>query len=717
MTPSRSRDLAAEVIANKKASYDWLRTNFYSQWEKIYQLYKCEMPPRKADNDKTKDDPSKAHIVVPDTWALVRRQVARLTAQLPNLQYRAKDPELADRISRKLMYDWDHGQVQRMQKLHCTQASLFGWSVKAWWWDSLDIAKTRRVNPFRADAGTQQLIQQQYGVAPGDNEGYGQLLATQGRGGLLRVSYNYRAYEGPRASFLFLGDCFPSPNFRNIQTAQYLIVRRRRSRSMLQKMAESYAELAVGIEQLLRDHPKGTKEYVFGRDDQQLRRGMLAAIDRTDNAVTGEDVESSAADPMYTIIERHTPGAEAKLAMVAEEGEILLGEIDYPYDLEGKIAFTELTLIDDLLSGIGDSQARILRGINSLHNDQTNIRMDLVRTLLKPILWTTNRELYENPKLLERGDGFRLVHTFSGNDIGIVGEQGALAAAAASMEEDAAINRMVQLATGEGNMTMAANVDPAQNRTATGARLSAYNQDVLTKDINDAFTYSSLVEDANIMYLLNRSEMPEAVEFDGAKYIRSYGAGQTVPEHDYITATPEDFQYDDGEITVEAGSTLADDDDSKVQKAQTLYGAAMSNPMLFNGATARDEFLIAMGKGKELAKWAAPPPPPPHPEDPKLTIQIKYELLPPEAQMNVLQKYGLLPPPPPPGPDGGAPGGSPPAPIPPGGPPPPGPGGPGPGGPPIGGPGPGGPGGPGPGGPPPPGAGGGALEATIGHAI
>lgn len=128
---------------------------------------------------------------------------------------------------------------------------------------------------------------------------------------------------------------------------------------------------------------------------------------------------------------------------------------------------------------------------------------------------------------------------------------------------------------------------------------------------------------------------------------------------------------------VEVGSTLADDDEMRAQKALQMYGAATARPDLFNQQKARDEFVKAMGFGKELNEWAAPPPQPPPPQPPKpaqLSVSGKLEMLPEQVQIQVLEQSGIKvqpqPPQPmpqgmqggmPPSPAGGGPGIPPPA--------------------------------------------------------
>jgi len=217
-------------------------------------------------------------------------------------------------------------------------------------------------------------------------------------------------------------------------------------------------------------------------------------------------------------------------------------------------------------------------------------------------------------------------------------EQAAMAAAASSLQDEQGIMRLVQMLTGESNMSMAANVDPQQNRTATGARLLQANLDVLSKDLIDMFALSSLAPDGEMMYLLNRSELSEPIEFNGAKYNRLYSSGSDPLREQWLKIEPAHFQMD-GEVVPEVGSTLADDDEARVSKATMLFQAAMSAPQLFNLEKARDEFLIAHGKGREIAQWAAPQQPPPPPETRgSVTFSFKGEMLRPDVQSLLIGK-------------------------------------------------------------------------------
>lgn len=639
------KDRGQEILQRKQSSLRFMEQNYYDEWEQVWKSYKANRDPEK-DLDGNDDD-TQTSFGMPMTWATTRRTVARTTAQIPNLKFVSRDPADSEIIGRTLMYQWDKGGVQRQQKKHVLQAALFGWSVRAWYWSVDEYTRTKRVDPFREDLdeeGARQ-IAETYGIPAAMLEDKNQaaqvfaaLLSRYGRGGLLPIRYPYVEYRGPRCDFLFVGDCYPEPAFESIQNSKWFIVERRRNRQFLEAIAKRYPEeLGPGVQALLDKFPNGTPKPYGQRESNTLRSRMLSAIGQSDlEGINTEDTN------LWTISEQHAPGHEAQLSYMAEQGDFL-GEIPYPYDLGGRIAFTELVLIDDLLAGVGDSTARIIRGIQALHDRQACRRSDLVDAIARPLIGTRDRELFENPNMIKRGKGFRLVYMRGAGDMWVQPEMAAIAAAQASLGEEANLMRLFQLAAGENNMSSMANVDPGQNRTATGAKLMAYNQDVLVKDMVDMFNVSSLRADAEMMFALNRSEMDDALEFEGSKYNRRYTSEKSDKVREqWIKAEPRHFQID-GEIECEVGSTLADDDEARVVKATNLFQASMARPDLFNQQKARDEYLTAMGKGSELAQWAAPPAPPPGPEvRTSLSISVKWEEIPAEVQVLLLQKSGIV---------------------------------------------------------------------------
>lgn len=651
-----AKDKGGKLLHDRMRSQEWMQDNYYERWTQVYQNYKCEEDPHPDPNDPTKIDPSQTAIGMPDTWGIVRRFVARVTAQPPAHRFIATDLDVADRVTRAQMWQWDRAGVARIDKKHVLQGGLFGLSLRPWYWAVDSAKRTRRIRPSAPP--TEELgraLAEQYtdkflgyykelGISSQDHAALkltdpqqhqqhndflaARLVADVGRGDLVPVKYLYKHYEGPKCEFLFLGDTFLPPNYQGLNDLpqQGLIINRRRGKKYLLNLLElykvtdpqAYDELKRGLLVLFEQYPEGSPDQPsasssMGERTQQLKRMLMDSVDQTDESrSTGSDF--GAESLMWNITERHVPGEEARLELIAEDG-IWLGGFPYPYDLEGKIAFTELLFIDDLTTGVGDSVPGIIRGINKLHNRQVGQREDLIDKILKPYMVTSSRQLYDNPQLLERKKALRLIWSPGGaNDLQVLGEMGAMAAVQTSLADESGIMRLIQTASGESNLSMAADVDPQQNRTATGAKIGARSADILTKDSTGMYTLS-LVADLDMMRLLNRSELSEPVVVNKAQYNRPF-AGQIPPEvadpTETTSATPEDFQYD-GEIEVEVGSTLADDDDTKLTRAQQLFQLASSVPNQLNQRQATIELLRAMGKGKELQKWLAPPPPAPDP--------------------------------------------------------------------------------------------------------
>lgn len=680
---------AGDVVARNDMSLRWMEDNYYSEWESVFKAYRCEREPEKDDDGK--DDYSLTSIATPLTTSYVNRATARMTAQPPNLRFRAKEKQYAELISRTLMYQWDKGRVQRQQKKHVRQAVLFGWSVRAWHWAVEEFNRQSRYDPYNdprpraldaiTNAYGDQIVEAfglPYQALPVDQqaEAMTMLLKRHGRGGLLDVKEPYKAYEGPKCDYLSVADVFPEPNFTSIQESEWFQVERRRGKGWIDSAIKAYPELEEGFDRLLKKYPKGAPpSYQTGNNGRGVQnfRSMMA------NAYSGNRFNEQYYDTEHqhgwSIIEEHVPGPNAKLRLVGER-DTWIGEIPYPYELEGKIAFTDLILIDDFLGGVGESLPRFFRGLQKLNDRQVNVRWDLIYNILRPLIGTTNREFYEDPKKIARGPGFRLVYMRGPNDLWVQGEQAAMASAAAGIQDAGGIMSLFQMVTGENNMSLSANADPQQGKTATGARILAYMGDVISKDLIDMFTETSLKSDAEMMFLLNRSEMTEPHEFEAGRYNRIYSIGSDPLAEEWMKVEPLHFQTD-GEIMVEVGSTLADDDEMRAQKALQLYGAATARPDLFNQQKSRDEFVKAMGYGKELNEWAAPPPQPPPPQPPKpaqLSISGKMEMLPPEVQIQIFEQSGIKvqpqpaqPMPPemqgglPPSPAGGGPGIPPPA--------------------------------------------------------
>ena len=163
---------------------------------------------------------------------------------------------MSEMISRTLMYQWDRAKVQRVQKLRYRQALIFGWDVRPWFWAFEERVRTRRLDVLGGQLKPEDLehIASTYKVTPQalmmpelQPRILAGLLSKHSRGRMLPVKYPYKCYEGPKCDFLFVGDCYPEPRFRSIQTSNWFIVERRRNKQWLENVALTRYYHHVGL--------------------------------------------------------------------------------------------------------------------------------------------------------------------------------------------------------------------------------------------------------------------------------------------------------------------------------------------------------------------------------------------------------------------------------------------------------------------------------------
>lgn len=685
---------AGELIEKYRSYARYQQRAYHGEWFRALQAFECNRDPEK--DWEGKDDLTQTSMGLPDTWGYVRRVVARTTAQLPNLRYKCEDDLREQNIGHHLMWQWDKAGIQKQQKRHVQQAAILGWSPRGWSWEKRRVRRSRRVDPnnpaswsdieetynvpLKAIAAQIQQAVTAGAVDPSTgpqmiSELITELMVKHGRGGLLPIRYDYLAYEGPKAEFILACDVFPNPDEDDIQVGG-LITRRLRSQEWIEAQIELYrddartAKVAQGFYDLLLKHKQGTQRRrdEMDADLVDFRNLMERAYGRPVQPPRDHHTNYSQPEPLWLITEEHVPGSNPRLRIVGED-DVWIGEVPYPYDLEGKIAFTDARLIPDLFGPVGDSVPRRLWAVQEAKNRLFSRRIDLVDTMLRPLIGTNDPHLYNNPDALKRYGGYRLVQMRGGQgSMWQMQESAAQAAVIAGLNEESAIVRNWQIGSGESNMTMGADVDPQQNRTATGAKISAFNTDILTNDLVATLT-ESIRADAEMMFLLNRSEMSFDTprRFDRTPYARKPTAaeqaesGYDPKRKEWVEISPLDLQLD-GEVVVEAGSMLADDDEGRKQRAMTLVQLFGNRPNV-NQDKVRDEGLIALGYASRLSEFAVPPPPP-QPPPPILRSNLSFSgqdiatiaTVDPVLARSMLQAAQLLPeqqpPPGAPGPQG-----------------------------------------------------------------
>lgn len=645
-----------EILELRDDSARFTRDNFWEMWGQVYQSYRCVGGP----NEEDEDEDAEENVGTPLTAAWVNRFVARVTAQTPNPRLRMNKRDRSDRTSRGLMYQWDRSLAQQGLEKAVRTAGIFGWSVRGWDWVNNVYIRSQRVDPLvsvddpevaRWVDNSYAWIKKEAGIAYDEMtpeqrvELVPELLRRHGKGSLVKVRRQVTAYQGPMPYHVPIADCYPEPEFDTLQGSNWFGCERRRRRHELEAMAKQYPSLADGIERLFAEYPKGTPLWSNAASRQALgnfRDYMKLAYpgNRFSDEVRGSD------DTLYwTTLEWHFTGPQRKIKIVGGD-KVWLGEIsgeDLP-DLEGMIPFAELRFIDDLAGGIGESLPRWFSGLQLLYDRQVNVRWKLIGQLLRPLIGTSNRELFEDPSLMKRGPGFRMLLMRGPNEMWQQNEQAALAAAAAGLQDASSILALYQMITGETNTSLSANVDPAQGRTATGAKLIAFTQDLMTRDQIKKLGYF-LQQEHRLMYMLNRSEAEIEMVFDGTVYRRRYDGKQDLaqmPEGEIeMRVRPIDWQ-DEAEVLVEDGSTLADDDEARAQSARLNLQMLGGNPLI-NQHKVLEDVLVASGKGAVLNEYFVPPQPqvPPPVTRPALSVSVKHELMTPEEKFGIYESAGI----------------------------------------------------------------------------
>lgn len=673
-------DKIGEVLELRDESAEFLQDNFWDMWGQVYQSYRCVRRPR-GDEDFDDEDPEEDRISVgtPLTPAWVNRHVARVTAQTPNPRVRMAQRDRSDRNSRGLMYQWDKGLAQQGLEKTVRTASIFGWAVRGWEWVDNTYLRTRRVDPAVSaeDPQVARWIDQSYPEIEAEfGIPYDQmppemrvqlvipsLLKRHGRGDLIKVRHKHTAYQGPLPFDISIADCYPEPEFQTIQTSNWFGCERRRRRHELIAMAKQYPSLADGIERLFAKYPHGTPLWAEAGMSSGARSFRAHMAQAYPGKRFSDDLRHRDRSELWSTFELHFTGPQRKIKVVGYN-DVWIGEVPTSElaDLEGDIPFAELKFIDDLAGGIGESLPRWFSGLQLLYDRQVNVRWKLIYNILRPLIGTSNRELFEDPTLVKRGPGFRMVYMRGPGEMWQQNEQAAIAATQAGLADASSILSLWQLITGETNTSLSANVDPAQGRTATGAKLIAYTQDLMTRDQIKKLGYF-LQQEHRLMYLLNRSESVIEMVFDGTAYRRRYEGryDQAIePGQDsQMIVQPIDWQ-DDAEVIVEDGSTLADDDEAKAQSAVRNLQMFGGRPDM-NQRKLAEDVLIASGKGGQTEEYFVPPPPqePPPVMRPSLSVTMKHEMMTPEEKFGVFELAGVkvpglnAPPPPPPQPPPG----------------------------------------------------------------
>jgi hypothetical protein len=650
-------------------SENWLENNFWPVWERTWESYSGFRKPivlndptmaapgtldgafasdsvailRAASNRVQRQDRTDG---LPVLWNACQRVVARVNANVPIITCRSHDPARADRLSASYMYFYDKAQRKsRVVNKTLTSTWITGWGPNSWGWDDTTIKRVRLVRPERMTDDMITAVLETYkpqlatiiedivtaaGIDPNDEEAMDDaslqaipVLAQQyGHKGRLRLIYDERGYVGPSVKYTFPGDIFPEPEFDTLSTCAYVGEYMRVGIEWFQELYERHKlpdgnydpELGTRIQRVMDEKPHGDVRAI-GSQSERLRGNLYNLIKRsTSNNPSNEGTNADDMEVRWGVHKIEYPGRGGEDATVEYKcGNIWLGHFYYPFLIgDGKVARTELRIVESILGGIGESPAHHIVSLADMYAQSFFQRHDLIDAISRPLLWTDDAALWSNPEFFTRNtSGFRVVYTRGGGkSFGFEQSGPAIASALSSMNSDESAMKLIQSTTGDSNLGNMAELTPGQNNTATGAKIMDRNTAILSGQTTSMFV-QKIGEDCEMMRELLRSELNEDLALDLGQYHMLSGQSAKLQEVDesMVTMEPEDYE-DDGEIIIDSTSIFPDAKQNKVNEANLIYGLAKENPDKMHIDECIKDVLKAMGKGKDISRIMIPPPPP-----------------------------------------------------------------------------------------------------------
>src|SRR6267378_2807544 len=606
-------------------------------------------------DEKTKVEiKNRTNVALPDHFVMIRRGTARLTVNPPNLRVRGgSDQTQRDKVAALNYWQWDRGQMQRVFRQNVHQCKAFGWSVNKTYCDKTTV--TRKLFRWTQDLTREQLLTLKK-ASPDDIQGEiqekGDQLSAQeiqqamGQfGDKVQTDIPTRKYEGPMGARIFIGDCFPEPGFRVLNTSSYFIEYSERDIRWLkywskQKTLNPYTnqEQPVFDQQACQDLiDRGGRSLTYQRD-MDLRRQLRLAINRSDPRT---NFDPRLRGPRYSILERHTHDDSGYIMIdFCGDESVHLGRMWYPWQTYGKYIYTELVLIPDFLGGIGQSTPRISRFLMQLRNTRMNQTTDYINNVLRPGYTVLDTADIADEQFIRTAWGNAL-KVQSHDDIKPM-QQHQLPPA--GWEDQAQLkNEMQQVDPQTTDFSPGSSENPAAGKFATTAMLQQKSSDVIVAD-ELAQIDLFLTDDLELRMAMNQQAMQDSVDIPQGidQRIDALSARMQDGGVANIRVDQMDIQ-DDLQVVPETGSTLAADDEYKRAAVERGYQYAMQAPMLWN-VRKFAEVLAQTIPGISPADAILPPPtspPPPPPPKVNVSIQIKWDDLPEDVQAALLQSEGL----------------------------------------------------------------------------
>lgn len=663
----------SEIIDRRNESRKYAQQNYWDEWVSVYRYSKCLAPKIFRKNPQTgedEEDTTRTNVCMPETSLSIRRSVARLTANHPQINYTS--PEGNEEVEQKLTA-WAYqqfdksGEAQQHRKMVHT-GEAFGWSVSKLWWDTIEqrkifqrsfVGRDGQTVSFRdrkalmtmqgaPDDEIEQAVQEN-GEELNDQE-VSQAIAKHGN--TINVPQLLKKYEGPVSKNIFIGDFFMEPGCPTLDESGWAIENYPEGPQFLEKMQQKQYE----------DPKTGEMKPVFdAKACQDLmdmgtwapNQGSQQPYDlrtRFRTEVLNQQVPlypvKLLPQKRFDILEQHAKDDDGRMWIEWVGNErVFLGRMPYTWELYGKYLYTEFVPLFDIISAIGDSIPRLHRFLQSLHNSGVGQRKDIVRNLLKPLVLMRAGE--DVPDEQVEMTFLRLFPVKDPRSFAAFLPELYPALASAfrgAQEEEAQIMRMWALSDPSINNTESGTSDqPQAGKTATTAVLAAKSADALTQFKLDSLNIYLRESGFKKLHMLqqNMREIndPYRVESKYAKKVEALSQrfnGKTAA----VCLYPDEIQEDFG-VEPEAMSMLSADDDIRRNAAMSMMQAAGSMPGVFDPYYVA-RFYAGTIRGVDPDK-AVPPPQPPQPPPPKVSVAVavKWPELPSQAQAAMIQGAGI----------------------------------------------------------------------------
>lgn len=650
-----------------------MQQNYWDEWESVYRSSKCLAPKllrKNAQTGQEEEDTSRTNVCMPETSLSIRRSVARLTANHPQINYTSPEgnEETEQKLTAWAYQQFDRsGEAQQHRKMVHT-GETFGWSVSKLWWDTIEqrrmfqrsfVGRDGQNVAFRDRAGLMRMqgapddeieqATQEQGADLSDNE-VSKAIAKHGN--TINVPQTLKKYEGPVSKNCFVGDIFIEPGCEFLDLSGWVTQNYPEGPQFLEKMqAKTYEDPNTGETKPVFD--KKACQELTDLGTWSPNQGSQQPYDlrtRFRTSVLNQQVPlyptKLLPQSRFDILEQHAVDSKGKMWIEWVGNErVFLGKMPYPWELYGKYLYTEFVPLFDIISAIGDSIPRLHRFLQSLHNSGVGQRKDIIRNLLKPLVLMRAGEDVPDEQL-----EMAFLRIFPVKDpknfTPFVPElYGALAQAfRGAQEEEAQIMRMWALSDPSINNTESGTSDqPQAGKTATTAVLAAKSADALTQFKLDSLNWYLKEHGTKKLHMLQQNirdaNDPYQIEPKFANKVETLSQ-RSNGKTSAVCLYPDEIQEDFG-VEPEAMSMLSADDDIRRNAAMSMMQAAGAMPGIFDPYYVA-RFYAGTIRGVDPDK-AVPPPKAPSPIPPKMNVAIavKWPELPSQAQHTLLVEAGV----------------------------------------------------------------------------